>query len=416
MPSVLPLAMPLLWLVRALALLSSLAAGWLTVIKWINPRATPAGCGALEDCSALLDSRWSNWFSVPVTLLAATLWITVLLLTLPTANRWLGRTANQLLSACALLLLAGALWFGTLMVVVEKVWCPWCAALHLSALVVGTILLTASWKASHHGEAGLLCAAGQAGVAGAALLILGQLFGKPPDTHRITAETPPPAPFQTSPSPDAGKVSFLAGRLTFTKDAVPLMGSPAATHILAGFSDYTCHACRSQHGDLKALLKSAPETYAILILPTPLDPDCNPHLPNQLPPSSRHEGACGLARLALAFWKTAPDLFPVLHDYLMSAPLPLSLTEARAEADRLVPGIQLTPEAPWISEQISQNIQSWHLLSSDNSNLPKLVLRDEVVLHGSTANRTRFFEIMEETFPPIPAESIPVSTLPASNR
>ncbi len=415
MPPVFPLALPLLWLVRALALLSCLAAGWLTVIKWINPRVTVAGCGGSEGCATLLDSRWSNWFSIPVTLLAATLWLAVLLLTLPAANRWLGRTANQLLAASALLLIAGALWFGTLMVAVEKIWCPWCAALHLSALGAGTLLLFASWRASRQGEAGLLCAAGQAGVAGAALLILGQLFGKLPDTHRITTENPPAAPAVPAMARTAaGSVAFLAGTMVFAIDEVPVMGPPDAPHVFAGFSDYTCTACRSQHSDLKALLKSVPDTYAVMILPTPLDPACNPNV--AIPPanSTRHAGACALARIALAFWKAAPAQFPALHDFLMTSPLPLSPESALAEATRLAPGIPLEADAAWITDRIAGNIESWRLLSSENTNLPKLVLRDDVVLHGSTANRARFFEIIEETFPPIPADSIPVSTRPPS--
>ncbi len=398
----------MLWLVRVLALPAMAACLWLTLQKWLNPRVSLAGCGGSEGCTTLLDSRWSNWFSIPVTLLAASLWLAVLLLTLPGANRWLGRTAEQLLAACAVLLLAGALWFGTLMIAVVKVWCPWCASLHVAGLVAGCILLYSTWKASRRGEVGLFCAAGQAGVAGVALLVLGQLFGKAPDTHLITEESPPsrqPAPGLLEP----GGISFLNGTLIFSKKETPLLGSGEAKHILAGFSDYTCPACRAQHSDLKALLQSAPGSYALIILPTPLDRSCNPHLP---PAARDHPDACALASMALAFWKENPALFPAYHEFLMTAPLPLSPASARQEAVRLAPKMDFSLHKEWIAQSIAANIEGWHQLSAGNSNLPKLLLRDDIVLHGSAASRERFFEIIQETFPASVAPAIPVISPP----
>ena len=131
----------MLWLVRVLAFAAMVTSFWLTLQKWLGPRISLAGCGGSEGCATLLDSRWSNWFSIPVTLLAGTIWLAVLLLTLPTASRWLGRTADQLLAACAMLLVAGGVWFSLLMAAVVKVWCPWCAALPLAAFLVSGLLL-----------------------------------------------------------------------------------------------------------------------------------------------------------------------------------------------------------------------------------------------------------------------------------
>ncbi len=397
----------MLWLVRGLAFLAMATSLWLTVQKWLGPRISLAGCGGSEGCATLLDSRWSNWFSIPVTLLAGTIWLAVLLLTLPTAGRWLGRTADQLLAAGAMLLVAGAVWFSLLMVAVVKVWCPWCAALHLAALVVGGLLLHSTWRASRQGELGLFSAAAQAGVAGLALLVLGQIFGKAPDTHLITGEsaaTPPPAT-----APAAGMVSFLNGTMVFARQDLPSLGAIDAKHILTSFSDYTCPSCRAQYTDLKTLLREAPETYAVIVLPTPLDRSCNLHLPVN---ARDHPGACALARLSLALWKAAPHHFPAFHDFLMTAALPLDASTALAEAARLAPAAVLNGDDPWITSQIAANIAAWHQLSSGNSNLPKLLLRDDIILHGSTSSTERFLEIIEETFLDAPEAAIPVSTVP----
>ena len=403
------MALPLLWLVRVLAAAALATSWWLTFQKWLAPRISVAGCGGSEGCATLLDSRWSQWFFMPVTLLAATVWLAVLLLTLPATSRHLGRTADQLLAACAVLLLAGALWFGFLMAFIVKAWCPWCAALHGAAVIVAAILLHSTWKVSRSGERGLFAAAGQAGIAGAALLVLGQIFGKVPDTHLLTAEAAAPPIVARPPLSPQKAVTYLKGALVLPRWELPSIGSQGALHVLAGFSDYTCTACRAQHSDLKALLKSAPETYAVLILPTPLERSCNPHLPLN---AQDHPHACALARLALAFWTEAPGQFPEFHDFLMTASLPLDPATAVLEASRLAPLATLAPDSPAITDRISRNVAAWHQLSSDNAKLPKLILRDEIVLHGSTSSRERFMEIITETFASDISEGIPVSLVP----
>jgi len=397
----------MLWLVRVLAFLAMASSFWLTLQKWLGPRISLAGCGGSEGCTTLLDSRWSNWFSIPVTLLAGTIWLAVLLLTLPSAGRWLGRTADQLMAAGAMLLVAGAVWFGLLMAVVVKVWCPWCAALHLAALVVGGLLLHSTWRASRQGEVGLFSAAAQAGVAGLALLVLGQIFGKVPDTHLMTGASPPPPP--PSAWPTAGTVSFLNGTMVFARQDLPALGAADAKHVLASFSDYTCPSCRAQYIDLKTLLREAPETYTLIVLHTPLDRSCNPHLPANV---RDHLGACTLARLSLALWKAAPQHFPAFHDYLMTASLPLDASTARAEAARLAPAAMLNGDDPWVASRLAANMVAWHQLSSGNNKLPKLLLRDDIVLHGATSSTERFLEIIKETFTHSPDPAIPVSIVP----
>ena len=400
-----PMALPMLWMIRILGLAALAGSWWLTFQKWLAPRASLSGCGGSSGCATLLDSRWSLWFFIPVTLLAATLWMAVLLLTLPSAARRLGRTADQLLAACAALLLMGSAWFAVLMLFIVKIWCPWCAALHGAAAVVGGALLYSAWKASREGARGLFAAAGQAGVAGAALLIPGQIFGKVPDTHLLTVKAPSAgesAIFQSGPGPT---VVFQNGTLTFARHEIPFIGARDAVRVLAGFSDYTCTACRAQHSDIKALLNSAPELYSVLVLPVPLERSCNPYFAGS---TQDQPQACALARLSLAVWQAAPEHFAAFHDFLMSAPLPLSATDALQEAHRIAPGSLLEPDSPAIAARIAENVKAWHQLSPESSKLPKLLLRDDVILHGSTANRERFFEVISEAFSPKVPPGIPI--------
>ena len=402
------MAAPVLWLVRGIAFAALVGSWWLTFQKWMGPRISLAGCGGSQGCTTLLDSRWSQWFFIPVTLLAATLWLAVLLLTLPSASQRLGRTADQLLAACAMLLVTGALWFGFLMLFVVKVWCPWCAALHGSALVAGGLLLYSTWQTSRTGERGLFAAAGQAGVAGAALLMLGQIFGKIPDTHLLTSDSTAPIHSASPPEP-SDRVQYMNGALAFPRWDVPSIGAKAALHVLTGFSDYTCTTCRTQHGDLKALLSKYPEDYAVLILPVPLQRSCNPHLPAG---TQDHVHSCDLARLSLAFWKVAPEHFPTFHDFLMTSPLPLDSAAALAEAKRLAPGVAPDPSTQAIQSEIARNTDAWQKLSGSNFKLPKLILRDSVILHGSTSSQERFLEIIAETFSSQKIDAIPITASP----
>lgn len=411
-------APPRLWLIRSLSILALAASFGLTLWKWIAPMTPLPGCGGSDRCVRLLESSWSQWFSVPVTLLAATLWLTVLLLTLPRVQDVLGRTADQLLASAGTLLVAGALWFGGLLLYSMKEVCPWCLALHAAGLLAGGFILFATWRAERQGSRGLLAVAGQAGIAGLTLLVLGQLFGKPPETHELTytlpksekesVNSPESSAGSVVPSgitgkssrrkPETGTVSYFGGTLFYTLGEQPHVGPGNAPHVLTEFYDYTCRTCRSLHGNLKDLQESEPGNYAVILLPTPLGKECNPH---QVLSAASHPHACRLARLALAFWRAAPRQFPAFHDFLMTASLPLTPETALTEARRLAPSVDLTEETEtaWIDQTIGSNVAVWHRLSGGNPRMPKLLLRDAIVLHGSPVSRKRFLEVIHGAFP-----------------
>jgi uncharacterized membrane protein len=430
-------AAPRLWLVRFLAVSALTASMGLTVWKWMQAGSEIPGCGVgIEGCGAVLESRWSLWFSVPVTLLAASLWLTVLILTLPKVQHALGHTADQLVAATGALLVGGALWFGGLLLLVVKAWCVWCLALHLTALLVGGLILYSIWRAEKAGGPGLLTVAGQTACAGLALLVVGQLFGTPPDTHLLTSDTPPlPPPSSSTQRPESvaatspvssgshssrpgrpaemitrgneREVVYLKGTLTLSLADHPLIGSPAASHILTEFFDYTCPTCRTLHGDLSDLQKSAPGEYAVLLLPTPLNHACNPSLPEG---AADHPHACELAQLALAFWHAAPGKFPAFHDFLMTAAAPLTPEAALHEARRLAPAANLDSQSTdWISERLAANAEIWKRISQENPKMPKLLLRDALIMHGAPVSRERFQEVIQSAFPiGSPLSDVPV--------
>lgn len=415
MPPLSPSERPALPALRVIAAASLAACLWLTWKKWTGGIPPLAGCGGTSGggCGAALTGRWSEWFSLPVTFLAAAVWGAVLVLTLPSVRSALGRAADQLLAGAATLLIVSAAWFSGLMLWEIRAFCPWCAALHAAGLIAGTLILLSTRNASKEGDPGLFAAAAQAGAASAALLILGQLFGTAPETHQLTgaAVSPEPPPGPRAPFAGLPERVYLDGALRFDPANVPLLGDPGAPQVLVEVFDYTCPACRTQHRDLKKLLRDSPGKFAVAAMPAPLDRACNPHAP--VSPKG-HEESCALTRLALAVWVENPVTFPAFHDFLMSSGRAPGLAGALAEARRLLPGRDLEKIAsgPAVNQLLAENIRIHGILSRESSTMPKLILRGDRVLHGLPSGSRRFQEIIESEFTPpfsIPNPSIPVS-------
>ena len=270
---------PALLLARLLCAAALALAAWLTWQKWNGSISSIAGCGDTGGCQQILGGEWSQWMLVPVTLLAAGVYATLLLITAPPVEDALGRTGHQLQAGAAFLILLAALWFGGLMLHLKTA-CPWCLAMHGLGGTASVILLTKLWRerAENGGVAG---AALISAVAAMAVLIAGQLYGPRPATHLVTAGglLPPgeqPQPAAQEPAPASRTVYFFGRELAYDPAALPLLGDPAARHILVEYFDYTCPSCRDMYGDLVKLKATRGADFAVIVLPVPLNRSCNP--------------------------------------------------------------------------------------------------------------------------------------------
>ena len=127
-------------------------------------------------------------------------------------------------------------------------------------------------------------------------------------------------------------ISVLDGRRLDIKGR-PLIGSPAAKHVLVELFDYTCVHCRTLHKNLHQVQSLYGEQLAVLTLPLPLNAQCNSAVVGT---SYVHRDACDLARCALAVWRRKPEAFPQYHNWLMGAPNGRTPAEARARAAQLI--------------------------------------------------------------------------------
>ncbi len=162
-----------LWVLRALALLACSVSGYLV---WIALSAGEAvGCGGAMDCDAVLQSFWSKWLGLPVSIPALSMYLTLLFALAfagPLAPDNVRKLAWTLTTALTSLAALAAVWFVFLQMAVVQAFCTWCFTVHVAGL--GMFLLAISCGSLAMGRKLLVGSA--FGAVGVAALIAGQYF------------------------------------------------------------------------------------------------------------------------------------------------------------------------------------------------------------------------------------------------
>jgi uncharacterized membrane protein len=291
----------------------------MSVALWRRTRTGGAlpGCGAQSGCDDVLASRWSRVGPIPAAGAGAAVYAA---LTAGFAGIAAGILPPALVPAVtAMVVLAGgaAVWFLALQFVVLHRVCGYCTAVHALGLGVAVV-----WLAHELSRGASMAPAALGGAIGALLLVAVQVAGRPP-THVVrefTGEVSPrgprttePTEFETSSRPPKGpqaepwrEIRLLGGRLRLIAGEWPRLGPADAEHVVACLFDYTCSTCRRTHRALARAVERAGGRLAVLLLPTPMDPSCNPQ-------ATRVDGvnlyACRYARLGLRVWRGAPVRF-----------------------------------------------------------------------------------------------------------
>jgi protein-disulfide isomerase len=416
----------------------------ITTLKLNGAISSLAGCGAAGGCEAALGGRWSQWLGIPVTLPALFIHLGIIALCPPAAARLLSpQTRSRLLTTAAFSLIIAALWFIGLIASGTRgtAWCPWCLAAHSCGLITAIILLARPSAPTS------LALPALAATAVAATLILGQLFGPQPESHQLSsallpplttptptpaaptpaATSPTPAPAPTAPatttaalppntrafpgSPNPPRlISFPSSQAHFDAANLPILGNPNAPTVFVEYFDYTCKSCRELYEDLNALKAAYPDQFAVVVIPCPLNRACNPNL---LASIKDHESACDLAKLGLAVWRLNPSVFPRFHEGLLKLPLPASVPAATALAETAIPADQLKAElnSKPIADFLAAVSSDYARLASQSPAMPKLLIKDKVVMHGLPSSTKAFIDIIAKQFS-LPQKSAPALLLP----
>ena len=175
------------WLLRVLSIGALAVAVYLSWTSLGMTRIAGCGEGGTWDCHAVLQSRWSKWLGLPVSIPAAAIYAT-LLATLcfvgagvPVKVR---RAAWSIVTLLALMAGGAAVWFMFLQLFVLHGLCLYCVTVHLTGMVILTVVLLtrplpANWMLRLSGVAML----------GIGTLVAGQVLVEP---GQVTSWRPTP--------------------------------------------------------------------------------------------------------------------------------------------------------------------------------------------------------------------------------
>lgn len=345
--------------------------------------ATLAGCGAGSGCEAVLGSQWSQLFGVPVTVPGLLVYAMLMLA--------LTRAGRPLLPALLGMIGAAVVWFLAVQAFLIRAFCPWCLAAHaVGVLVVAGGLAFAVRTGMRRLKVAKTFSA--VTVASVIALALSQTFGPRPATHRFTefgaADSGSRLDHDAHSTGEGRLIRFFDGTKGYRAEQLPHLGRADATHVLVEYFDYTCPACRTMGRYLDALVAAHPDQICAILLPVPMDRNCNPLMPAR---ETGNPGACTMARAALAIWRNSPENFHAFHQALLSDP-----TEANASmlAAALIADPAAAMSSSWVQTIIETNIRDWQTLSADNPKLPKLVVEGRTVMHGLPPTEDEFIRIV----------------------
>ncbi len=369
---------------RFLSLAGLLICGYLGGLKLAGKTSSLAGCGQGSGCGSVLGSEWSQFFGIPVSLLAFVIYLTLLVASF--------RPSRSLYGALAICLTGAALWFVGILYLTIRAVCPWCLAMHAIGVVTSIILVRSLQDVPP--SKGPLRFAPFAALAALLTLSLGQLLGPKPDTHASSDEV---LQGEARQKQDGGrKISFTRGGKLYNAVTMPHLGPPDAKHVMVKYFDYTCSSCRKMHEQLQFVDEKYPGLFCVILLPVPLNKACNPFITTQSP---KHQHACELARLSLAAWRANPGKWPEVHEQLISI-TDLSPEVAEAAVGQIVghDQLQLAGQDPWVKEILKSSIKDFGQLKKVNALLPKLMCSGGKVLHGEPRSGEALVSTLEQIY------------------
>jgi hypothetical protein len=188
----------------------------------------------------------------------------------------------------------------------------------------------------------------------------------------------------------------VEGQFTLNLTKVPLIGPVTATKKMVKLFDYSCHHCRHLHELLEQFRAAHSNELAIVMLPVPLNSDCNP-LVKRTP--ADHVNACEYARLGLAVYFAKPQKFAEFSEWIFTPPRPPAPAEARSYAEKLVGARELQEalNSPAIEEQLKTDINIYLTSSrlARSGQLPQMLFAEGGSI-GAVNSMAQLEKIMAE--------------------
>jgi len=219
----------------------------------------------------------------------------------------------------------------------------------------------------------------------------------PKDTAAKDKEEPASAPAE----PEKERiVKFLGGKLSLDVYKHPLIGSPEAPHIAIEMVSYDCPHCRKMATMMSEVLARYGDQVALLIMPVPLDKDCNKLVTD---PTMLHPGACGTSRRVCGVAKLNPPAFAKFHEFLMTGKEAPPMEKIVPKANGLVDRDKLRAfvNSPEAKKQVDGYVDLFGKLQAQTQakgktfGLPVQILGDNVIT-GEVEKIDDVFKAWEE--------------------
>lgn len=386
------------------------------------------GCGPDSGCDQVLTSKWAYWLNIPVSVFALMTYSVMLGASFRLSlkrDAKVQRVTWAWLVGGAMVVFGAAAWFVGIQAFVLKSFCAYCMTAHAcGALASILIFVNAPLRGSDAKPWELeklvfiaprvFRRIAAVAVVLLAVLIYGQVkferktmvlkpalgttnsvalvtnaIPEPPKPVVAATNPPTPAPVTvstpTNSSPAAPAVAkrmlpIYGGRFELDVTDLPIIGSPTNQHVIVSLFDYTCHHCRSMHPLLTEAQRMFSNQLAIVSLPMPLDPLCNPTMRRANP---SHTNACALAKLSLAVWRADRTKHHEFDEWIMTGEKAPSLADAEAKAAGLVgdPALRQSMLDPWVNSQLQTDIAIYEVAyRAGRGQMPQLIVGMNVAL------------------------------------
>ncbi|MFT5122258.1 MAG: putative membrane protein [Candidatus Omnitrophota bacterium] len=184
---------------------------------------------------------------------------------------------------------------------------------------------------------------------------------------------------------------LAAGKIHLKVGDVPILGPSNATHVVGLMYDYTYTNSVMMHHMMDLAVDRYDGQLAVVLLPVPLDKDCNDWL---LYTKDPHTNSCEYTEMSMLIWRQKPELFHEFEAYITRSIPPPPLHQVDAVVRKLVG--ETVYNHPFSRDDayrtLRQNVLLYRKL--DLGPLPKLISQKRVAL-GMTPIAEDLFNYLE---------------------
>ena len=280
--------------------------GFLVYRQFSGSLGSLGGCTGEWNCEEIFESRWGSILGISAAVLAVGAYITIFVLSMAPIRK-LGRYSDIVLGAVGITLLVGSLWFVGLQLKLG-VKCVFCLLAQFVGVSVGGIILRGLCEAIHFRvKVGALATFALAAVMTLALIggnFASSGYDLSKGEKRIAA--------------DGGQVyedgfyKFPNLGVSIERGKFPTIGNVKAEKAVVVLLDYATPSSQRIQPQLTELVEKLGGQLAIIIIPVPLDYDCN-----EFWDTADSARACEMAAYAYTAWQANPQIYEAFHNFLM---------------------------------------------------------------------------------------------------